>query len=149
MRRLGLFPILLLGAFALGIVPAAAQRSGDTLALAAFARGIGLQDVRSFVETVQSVRASGKLPERYVTKDAAKARGWSGGGLCTVWPGRAIGGDAFRNFGNALPNAAGRTYREADLDGTCASRGAKRLVFSSDGLVFVTIDHYAKFTPVP
>jgi guanyl-specific ribonuclease Sa len=54
-----------------------------------------------------------------------------------------------RNFGGKLPDAPGRSYYEADLDSDCRSRGPKRLVFSSDGLIFVTTDHYTSFSPVP
>jgi len=64
-------------------------------------------------------------------------------------PGHVIGGDAFNNFGGQLPAAPGRGYREADLDPTCRERGAKRLIFSNDGLIFVTTDHYRTFTRVP
>jgi guanyl-specific ribonuclease Sa len=117
--------------------------------LPGFAAAIGLRDVAGFVETVDSLRTAHRLPPRYVTKEAAKARGWQGGGLCAVWPGHVIGGDTFHNFGAKLPAAPGRVYREADLDGDCRSRGAKRLIFSNDGLIFVTVDHYNTFTPVP
>jgi ribonuclease T1 len=121
----------------------------DPQALAGFAEKSGLRDVAGFVDTVQSLRATGRLPPRYATKDEAAAHGWHGGGLCGVWPGHVIGGDIFRNFGRALPAAPGRVYREADLDADCRSRGPKRLIFSTDGLIFVTIDHYDSFTGVP
>jgi hypothetical protein len=129
--------------------PVAAQRAPEPQAFAAFAERLGLRDAAGFVETVQGLREARRLPPRYVTKDQARARGWRGGGLCEVWPGHAIGGDVFNNFGGNLPSALGRTYREADLDATCRSRGPKRLVFSNDGLIFVTTDHYNSFTPVP
>jgi guanyl-specific ribonuclease Sa len=129
--------------------PAAAQRTSQPQTLPGFAAAIGLRDVAGFVETVDSLRTAHRLPPRYVTKEAAKARGWQGGGLCAVWPGHVIGGDTFHNFGAKLPAAPGRVYREADLDGDCRSRGAKRLIFSNDGLIFVTVDHYNTFTPVP
>jgi len=92
--------------------------------------------------------AEGELGE-YATKDEAKAHGWRGGGLCAVWPGHTIGGDEFHNFGRALPAGPGRVYREADLDSTCRSRGAKRLIYSNDGLIFITTDHYNSFVPLP
>jgi guanyl-specific ribonuclease Sa len=60
-----------------------------------------------------------------------------------------IGGDVMRNFGGAIPDAPGRIYREADLDSDCRSRGAKRLIFSNDGRIYVTVDHYNNFVPVP
>ena len=97
----------------------------------------------------QSLRTTNRLPPRYVTKDQAKARGWRGGGLCALWPGHVIGGDVFHNSGGSLPDMPGRRYREADLDSDCRSRGPRRLVFSSDGRIYVTLDHYNSFVPVP
>ncbi len=129
--------------------PVAAQRAADPSALPAFAQRVGLRDVAGFVETVQSLRAARRLPPRYVTKVEARGRGWHGGGLCAVWPGHVIGGDVFHNFGTKLPASPGRVYREGDLDADCRSRGAKRLVFSNDGLLYVTLDHYNSFVPVP
>ena len=129
--------------------PVAAERAAEPQSLPAFAQRLGLRDVTGFVETVQSLRTGHRLPPRYVTKDEARAHGWRGGGLCDVWPGHAIGGDAFHNFGGKLPVAPKRTYREADLDPTCHSRGPKRLIFSNDGLIFVTVDHYNSFIPAP
>ena len=145
MRIIGIFVcwlVLLAG-------PAAAQRPVEASNLAAFAHEFGLHDVDRFVETVRSLRDTGRLPAAYVTKEAARAHGWHGGGLCEAWPGQVIGGDVFRNFGRSLPDASRRVYREADLDATCRSRGPKRLIFSNDGLIFVTIDHYNSFVPVP
>jgi hypothetical protein len=130
-------------------IPAAAQRDGEASALAAFASRAGIAETAAFVETVQSLRAERRLPSRYVRKPEARAAGWHGGGLCSILPGRVIGGDAFNNFGGQLPAAPGRRYREADLDPTCRERGAKRLIFSNDGLIFVTTDHYRTFTRVP
>ena len=135
--------LLLLGS------PGLAQLAGDAPATAAFAERVGLRDVTGFVETAQSLRNSGRLPPRYATKDEAHAQGWRGGGLCGVWPGHVIGGDRFNDFGHQLPGAPGRVYREADLDADCRGRGPKRLIFSNDGLIFVTVDHYNSFTQVP
>ena len=143
MRRFAIVAFTLLLA-----VPAAAQLA-DAPALAAYAQRIGLRDVEGFVETVASLRTTHRLPPRYVQKDEAAAHGWRGGGLCGVWPGHVIGGDQFNNFGHQLPGAPGRVYREADLDADCRGRGPKRLIFSNDGLIFVTVDHYNSFTQVP
>ncbi|MBV8889377.1 MAG: ribonuclease [Alphaproteobacteria bacterium] len=128
--------------------PAGAQGGGDA-ALAAFATGSGLQDVSAFVATVDTLRASGHLPPPYVTKEDAERHGWHGGGLCTLWPGHVIGGDVFDDAGTPLPSAPGRVYHEADLDSTCSERGPKRLVYSSDGILYLTVDHYVTFVPVP
>jgi ribonuclease T1 len=126
-----------------------AQLSGGPQALASFGERVGLRDVAGFVETVQSLRQTGHLPSRYVTKDEARGYGWRGGGLCNVWPGHVIGGDVFNNFGRQLPGGTGRVYHEADLDTGCGQRGAKRLIYSNDGAIFVTVDHYSTFTQVP
>src|ERR1700753_2527472 len=82
--------------------------SASDQAVAAFANEIGLHDVAQFVETVTTLRDTGHLPARYVTKSAARARGWHGGGLCAAWPDHVIGGDAFGNFQRALPARPGR-----------------------------------------
>ena len=142
---IGWFVVVLVGTAA----PVGAQRAADPQTLPGFAQSLGLREVDGFVETVQSLRTANRLPPRYVTKDQAKAHGWRGGGLCTLWPGHVIGGDVMRNFGGAIPDAPGRIYREADLDSDCRSRGPKRLVFSNDGRIYVTLDHYNNFVPVP
>jgi ribonuclease len=130
------------------VPPASAQTApASPQQLAEFANHEGLHQVEPFVDAVTELRASGHLPERYVTKEAARAHGWHGGGLCMIWPGHVIGGDRFGNFGGQLP--AGYRYFEADLDSTCRARGSSRLIYSSDGLIFVTTDHYRSFVPVP
>ena len=125
-----------------------AQLGTDPQALASFAEKSGLLDVSGFVEAVQSLRSTGHLPPRYVTKGEAVAHGWHGGGLCAAWPGHEIGGDVFENAAGALPRGP-HIYHEADLDETCNSRGPKRLIFSEDGAIYVTPDHYSHFIPVP
>lgn len=115
-----------------------------------FAQSVGLRDVDGFVAAVSSLRANGRLPPRFITKSQAERLGWRpGDDLCRSAPGRAIGGDVFGNRERRLPSAAGRSWREADLDFACGRRGARRLLFSSDGLIFVTIDHYETFREVP
>lgn len=93
------------------------------------------------------IRLYGRLPGNYLTKDEARGLGWSGGSVEEVAPGRAIGGDRFGNYEGLLPAAKGRTYTECDIDTRGASsRGAKRIVFSNDGLIYYTDDHYETFT---
>ena len=88
----------------------------------------------------------GKLPSNFITKNEAKALGWSGGSLEEYAPGMCIGGDRFGNYEGILPQADGRTYTECDIDTLGASkRGAKRIVFSNDGLIYYTEDHYETF----
>jgi hypothetical protein len=115
-----------------------------------FARAVGLRDVAAFVETIEALDRDRRLPPRYVTKDQAERLGWRPGvDLSKVAPGKSIGGDRFGNREGLLPTAPGRRFFEADLDYAGGSRGAKRLVWSSDGLRWVTVDHYKSFREVP
>ena len=117
--------------------------------LPSLAASLGFADPQSFVAVVETVRATGRLPADYVTKREAEALGWRpGSDLCDAAPGRVIGGDRFFNREGRLPDADGRVWFEADLDFSCGRRGAKRLVFSDDGLIYVTVDHYESFTEV-
>ena len=89
----------------------------------------------------------GHLPENFITKKEAESLGWSGGGLDDYAFGCCIGGNRFGNYEGLLPEANGRTYTECDIDTMHASkRGAKRIVFSNDGLIYYTDDHYESFT---
>ena len=88
----------------------------------------------------------GHLPDNYITKKDAEALGWTGGSLEPYAPGKCIGGSRFGNYEGLLPAADGRRYTECDIDTLGAkSRGAKRIVFSNDGLIYYTGDHYASF----
>lgn len=88
----------------------------------------------------------GKLPENFMTKSEAKSQGWRGGSLSNTIPGKCIGGDTFQNREGLLPKKASRQYFECDI-GTLntSSRGALRIVFSNDGLVYYTANHYESF----
>lgn len=89
----------------------------------------------------------GKLPQNFITKSQARNLGWNKGSLERFAPGKCIGGDTFQNREGLLPRKSGRTYKECDIDTLGASsRGAKRIVFSNDGLVYYTGDHYKSFT---
>ena len=93
------------------------------------------------------LNAYGKLPGNFITKQEARSLGWSGGGLDEYAYGMCIGGDRFGNNEGLLPKAAGRTYCECDVDTLHADeRGAKRIVYSNDGLIYYTDDHYESFT---
>ena len=90
----------------------------------------------------------GHLPSNFVTKDEAEDAGWKTEGLSLdeACPGKSIGGDRFGNREGKLPKAKGRTWYECDIDYTGGrSRGAKRIVYSNDGLVYYTEDHYKTF----
>jgi len=86
------------------------------------------------------------LPRNFITKKDARALGWNGGGLDDYADGKCIGGDRFGNYEGLLPDAPGREYHECDIDTLHAvSRGAKRIVYSNDGLIYYTEDHYESF----
>ena len=88
----------------------------------------------------------GHLPSNFITKKEAEKLGWSGGSLEPYAPGKCIGGSHFGNYEGILPEKDGRSYTECDIDTLGADkRGAKRIVFSNDGLIYYTEDHYEKF----
>lgn len=89
----------------------------------------------------------GELPPHFITKKEAQKLGWDGGEVEDFCTGAAIGGDYFGNYEGLLPKKKGRTYYECDI-GTVGkrSRGAKRIIYSSDGLIYYTDDHYESFT---
>lgn len=89
----------------------------------------------------------GHLPDNYITKDEAKKLGWDAGkgNLWDVAPGACIGGDRFGNYEGLLPEKKGRQYFECDVDYEGGKRGAQRVVYSNDGLVYYTADHYESF----
>ena len=90
--------------------------------------------------------AYGHLPANFITKNEARAAGWEGGSLERYCPGKCIGGDRFGNREGLLPSATGRVWPECDTNTLGKkSRGAERLVFSNDGLIYYTGDHYESF----
>ena len=90
----------------------------------------------------------GKLPSNYISKTKAKKAGWDSesGNLWDVCPGKSIGGGTFYNDDGLLPEKSGRTWKECDIDYEGGYRGAKRICYSSDGLIYYTSDHYQSFT---
>lgn len=98
-------------------------------------------------EVAAYLNTYGHLPDNFITKKEAQALGWDSkeGNLGEVAPGKSIGGDYFGNYEGRLPDADGREYHECDIDSTGSYRGAKRLVYSNDGLIYYTEDHYETF----
>lgn len=98
------------------------------------------EDVARYIHTY------GHLPDNFITKKQAQALGWEGGSLEPYAPGKCIGGSRFGNYEGTLPEKDGRTYTECDIDTLGAEkRGGKRIVFSNDGLIYYTEDHYETF----
>lgn len=99
------------------------------------------EDVALYIDTYHH------LPPNFITKNDAKKLGWVAeeGNLWKVTDHMSIGGDKFGNYEGTLPEKKGRKYYECDIDYTGGKRNAKRIVFSSDGLVYYTEDHYEHF----
>lgn len=91
-----------------------------------------------------------KLPPNYITKQEAQKLGWesSKGNLHEVAPGKSIGGDRFGNYEKLLPIDKKRKYFECDIDYEKGRRNAKRIIFSNDGLIYYTQDHYKSFEKI-
>ena len=89
-----------------------------------------------------------KLPDYYITPSQAKKLGWrtKKGNLADVAPQRMIGGEPYKNKNGHLPSAPGRQWYEADISYTSGFRSdCDRILYSNDGLIFVTCDHYRTF----
>lgn len=88
------------------------------------------------------------LPSNFITKNEAKDLGWqsSEGNLWDIAPGMSVGGDRFGNREGLLPDAEGRKWYECDINFSGGFRGAERIVYSNDGLIYYTSDHYESFT---
>lgn len=106
-----------------------------------------IDELTSEEVVVAHLKKKKELPKYYITKKEARKNGWipSKGNLCEVLPKHAIGGDYFSNREGNLPKQNGRKYYEADINYNCGRRGKDRLVFSNDGLIYVTYNHYNSF----
>ncbi|MFN7286643.1 MAG: ribonuclease domain-containing protein, partial [Verrucomicrobiota bacterium] len=104
----------------------------------------------SLSDVSKSVFKNGSLPDNFITKAEAKALGWNpkAGNLDAVAPGKSIGGDVFGNKEGLLPSAPGRTWFEADLNYSGGYRGGERLLYSNDGKMFYSGDHYKTFQQI-
>ncbi|MDE6004958.1 MAG: ribonuclease [Oscillospiraceae bacterium] len=97
------------------------------------------EDVAEYIHTF------GTLPNNFITKKQAKALGWdsSKGNLWDVAPDKSIGGDYFGNYESLLPDG---NYHECDVNYTGGYRGAERIIYSDNGSIYYTNDHYQSFT---
>ena len=104
-----------------------------------------IDDLTAEKTVIEFVKQNKTLPDYYITKNEAKQQGWiaSQGNLCDVLPGKAIGGDKFSNREKQLPK--GEQYYEADVNYECGRRNADRIVFTKNGDVWLTHNHYKSF----
>lgn len=132
--------VLLLGMFT-ACVPTDSASSGDSQpAIAEDGSYTSKDEVALYIHTY------GHLPENYITKDEAYDLGWkSEGTLDEVAPGMSIGGDYYGNYEGVLPDEPGREYHECDIDYESGNRNGKRIVYSNDGNIYYTEDHYNSF----
>ncbi len=93
------------------------------------------------------IKRYGHLPSNYLTKQEAELRGWVPwkGNLRRVLPGMTIGGDVFKNRDGILPDSPGRIWYEVDINYLKGYRTRERILYSNDGLIFATYDHYKTF----
>ena len=146
--RIGMKPFVLLGlVFVLlagcGLVldTPADQSSPPPSSSSSSAAGAHYEEVADYL------REHGELPDYYLTKQQAREQGWDPqkGNLHDIAPGMSIGGDRFHNREGLLPDSKGRQWFEADIGYDGGHRGAERIVFSNDGLIYYTADHYKTF----
>jgi len=113
--------------------------------------GAGIRENGSYTsrdEVALYLHTYGKLPKNFISKKDAEEQGFrfGEGDFGEAFPGMSVGGSRFGNYEGQLPEKSGRRYYECDIDYQGGRRNAKRLVYSNDGLIFYTDDHYKSFT---
>ena len=85
-----------------------------------------------------------------IRKKEAKKLGWKPilMNLHQVTDKGVIGGDIYKNTDGKLPSSNGRIWYEADINYTGGMRNSSRILYSNDGLIFVTYDHYFTFNQI-
>ena len=114
---------------------------------------LDLNTTESANNVVESLRNTGQLPPNYVNKTQAVQQGWAPGkALNNTVPGGQIGGDIFHNTTGVLPTAPSRIWYEAGigLSNTMSrsNQQGTRLLYSNDGLMYITTDHYKTATQI-
>ncbi len=106
---------------------------------------VSIDELTEERKVISYVKQNHQLPDYYITKNEARKQGWnpSKGNLCEVLPGKAIGGDKFGNREGRLPG--GEKYFEADVNYHCGGRNADRIIFTRNGDVYLTKNHYKSF----
>lgn len=138
----GLFVLLLSLTLGCGLVNAGNKsKSSASVEVEKDGSYTGKEEVAAYLNKYK------QLPDNFITKKEAKKLGWVSkkGNLSKVAPGKSIGGDKFGNYEGTLPEKKGRKYYECDIDSTGGYRGAKRIIYSNDGFIYYTEDHYNTF----
>ena len=113
--------------------------------------GSGIREDGSYTsrdEVALYLHTYGKLPKNFISKKDAEEQGFrfGEGDFGEAFPGMSVGDSRFGNYEGQLPEKSGRRYYECDIDYQGGRRNAKRIVYSNDGLIFYTDDHYKSFT---
>jgi hypothetical protein len=109
--------------------------------LVGFVTDLGLEGADAYLADF------GRLPGYYVDKQTAQNAGWqtTKKKFSALFPGKMIGGDIYDNDDCKLPSAQGRIWYEADINYVSGNRNRQRILYSNDGLMFATYDHYQTF----
>lgn len=91
----------------------------------------------------------GRLPEYYISEDELIKLGWTAGKKPDKFaPGFMVTKGIFNNRDGHLPESPGRIWHEADINYYQGRRNGHRILWSNDGLIFVTYDHYLTFMEI-
>ncbi len=112
-----------------------------------------MQSIEAGTATINGVNGAdwtlkydGELPNYYVTKEDAEANGWERGKWPSNFvPNKMLMENEYYNYNRHLPHTPGRVWYKADINYKNGKRNSERIVWSNDGLVFVTYDHYKTF----
>ena len=86
------------------------------------------------------------FPDYYILKEEALTKGWKPGKwLSNFVPEKMIISGRYYNDNQHLPQSVGRVWYEADINYKSGKRNGQRILWSNDGLIFVTYDHYETF----
>lgn len=92
------------------------------------------------------LKYKGQLPDYYITRDQLKPLGWKKGeSISKFAQGMLLTKGIYRNENKHLPQSPSRIWYEADINYKTGKRNSQRVLWSNDGLVFVTYDHYETF----
>ncbi len=87
-----------------------------------------------------------ELPEYYITYEDARSAGWKQGKCLSEFaPNKMITRGIYNNYNGHLPSEEGRVWYEADINYENGERNSQRILWSNDGLIFITYDHYETF----
>ncbi len=88
----------------------------------------------------------GKLPDYYIDINNLRELGWKDGKSPSKYaPGKMLTRGRYFNDNKHLPDAPGRLWFECDINYYEGRRNQHRILYSNDGLMFVTYDHYETF----